>query len=64
LRQQLKSGVLNNAESHEKYLYKPFSNQEAGAKTTVDSKLTFVARNKQAAPAGELQNVHNLCHFL
>ncbi|KAJ9587838.1 hypothetical protein L9F63_018710 [Diploptera punctata] len=51
VKQQLKGGVLNTAESHEKYIFKPFSNQDAGAKTLVDSKLTLAGHNKKAAPA-------------
>jgi hypothetical protein len=60
VQQKLKDGVLNSAESHETYLYRPFSNQEAGAKTIVDSKLTLVVSKKQAAPASELQKLHSL----
>lgn len=60
LQQKLKGGVLNSAESHETYLYRPFSNQEAGAKTIVDSKLTLVVSKRQAAPASELQKLHSL----
>ena len=52
VKQQLKGGVLSSAESHEKYVYKPFSNQDAGAKTLVESKLTLVTQSKKAAPAG------------
>ncbi|PSN46736.1 Apolipophorin [Blattella germanica] len=48
---QLQGGVLRVSESHEKYLYRPFANQDAGAKTVVDSKLTYVGHNKKTAPA-------------
>jgi hypothetical protein len=59
LQQKLKDGVLNSAESHETYLYRPFSTQESGAKTIVDSKLTLVVSKKQAAPASKLQKLHS-----
>jgi hypothetical protein len=60
LQQKLKGGVLHSAESREIYQYRPFSTQESGAKTIVDSKLTLADSKKQAAPASELQKLHGL----
>ncbi|XP_076231616.1 retinoid- and fatty-acid binding glycoprotein apolipophorin [Calliopsis andreniformis] len=52
--QHFKRGVLNSATSNEVYQLRPFSNGEAGAKTSVETKLTLTgekADNPTAAVA-------------
>ncbi|KAF7405857.1 hypothetical protein HZH68_005226 [Vespula germanica] len=41
IEQRYKQGILNKATSTESYKYRPFSNGEAGAKTIVETTLTF-----------------------
>ncbi|KAK0091317.1 hypothetical protein PV326_003399, partial [Microctonus aethiopoides] len=44
-------GILNNAKSTETYYYRPFANGDAGAKTVVQSSLTFKSEKADAANA-------------
>ncbi|XP_046751140.1 apolipophorins [Diprion similis] len=49
--QQFTRGVLNKAKSVEIYKLKPFSNGEAGAKTVVETTLTFKGEKRDSPPA-------------
>ncbi|XP_047104150.1 apolipophorins isoform X1 [Schistocerca piceifrons] len=48
--QHIKGGLIVSATSRESYLFRPFSNQGNGAKTTVETKLTLTTHNAQPAP--------------
>ncbi|XP_066596058.1 apolipophorins [Prorops nasuta] len=52
IEQTFKSGVLEKATSKESYRFRPFSNDEAGAKTNVESTLTFKGVKDGASKSG------------
>nr|CAD7199620.1 unnamed protein product [Timema douglasi] len=58
--QTFKSGVLQRAVSKETYLYRPFANRESGAKTTVETKLTFVSESAQSSGGGNVNTPRSL----
>ncbi|XP_023288424.1 apolipophorins, partial [Orussus abietinus] len=49
--QQFKRGILNKAVSKETYNYKPFSNGDAGAKTVVETTVSFKSQSASGPAA-------------
>ncbi|XP_008560242.1 apolipophorins [Microplitis demolitor] len=60
IEQVFKQGVLQSAKSDETYKYRPFSNADTGAKTTVHSTLTFKSDNADPAAAAPVSRPRSL----
>ncbi|KAK4294432.1 hypothetical protein Pmani_032938 [Petrolisthes manimaculis] len=48
--QIIQQGILNTAECHESHKFRPFSSEEGGAITTVQTKLVLVSSDQPAVP--------------